>query len=1280
MKPHPKVTIILTSYNHAKYLRDAVDSVLDQTFSDFELIIWDDASTDESWNIIQGYNDSRIHTFRNETNMRGNINRALLSGKVLGNYVAIHHSDDFWEPQKLEKQVAFLDSNPRIGAVFSNALIIGENGEPFDDVSHFYYKIFEQPNRTRQEWLNYFFYYGNALCHPSVLIRKSCYDDCGLYRYGFAQLPDLDMWVRLCLKYDIHILAERLVQFRVRLNGESASSDRPEARIRAPFELLQILYSYLEIANPEDFVKIFPDSTEYFKHEQYDLAFALAMTTLKSEYNFFKYFGLRQLWEILNDENKAKKVQKIYGFSNLDFIELTARHDVFSATILPALIKQLAEQDMNAQSLISHMQALQIQFVKKEQTIDSIILQKEKNIQDLQMQVDEKAEQNIKINGQLTEIRTKLDSIVRSNSWKLFMVFHGIVERIFPPQKWRGYSLSKLINSLRGLTIKDDLRLLRSSDLFDRATYIANNPDVNQAGIDPARHYLLFGAFEGRDPGPNFSSRWYLDTYVDVRISSVNPLVHYLRYGQAEGRLVKDPEDIQVNDQKEARTTTIIQVNSETPILTNLYGKVYKKTGLWLRSHFSNDWVDSIRRFAPNPYGIPKHLTYQLESANHANISLAEFIPPDAHAKPDIFVFSIIDWDFRHQRPQHVAEGLAKNGRRVFYIEQALSSRGLILKEILDNLYKVRLSSLNTGHIQPYNGEPTPETIRNWINALYELCDVVHATSFKQIIIQHPFWWQLARHLSPEFQIIYDCMDDIAEFSNTEPFIVELEHDLLRKCDKLVVSSQHLFDKYIHLNAPVLIRNAADIEHFADSRFTTTDRKTDFDIHIFSQKKDTPNIKVGYVGAISDWFDVDLIKSAAQLDPDIEYHLCGAVTSREAVQLKTLSNVIMYGEIKYADAPEFLNQMDVAIIPFQIIPIIEACDPVKFYEYSAIGIPTVTTPLPELARASDLTLTASTPSEFVRQIKKAYAFSQNNNFREKLIQYASENTWRHRIAQFTDVLENLPSVTVVILSYGDTKFTKETIGSLYHNGTMYPNLEVLVVDNGSPKKALDEIRGFSSDFHGVRIIENGENLGFARGNNVGMKFAGGDYIMLLNNDTMVSPGAIYALVRHLERNPQVGVVGPLTNNIGNEAKVFVEYEGLKEMIQIARRLTTGYRDMHTELNVLAYFAVMFRHEDMEIFGYLSEEYGQGMFEDDDHCATIKLNGYKCILAEDSYIHHHLSASFSSYEGKKALFERNKAIFESKWGEWKPHQYRKQRPESSLDSKITKNSDNFGETV
>ena len=355
MAVSPKVSVILTSYNHGKYLREAIESVLGQTYKDFELIIWDDGSTDKSWQIINSYTFTRIQAFRSKTtNVIQNI-RTAISEVATGEYIAVHHSDDVWEPEKLEKQAAFLDSNPHIGAVFTWASIIDEDGQPFQDQNHFYYKIFQQPNRTRHEWLNYFFYHGNALCHPSVLIRRQCYQDVGLYRYGMAQIPDFDMWVRLCLKHEIHVLPEKLVRFRVREGEANASGNRPEVQVRAQFEFLQVYSNYLTIADRHEFLKIFPDAGRFLEGEDFDIPFALAMTALSAPYNFGKLFGLQLLFDAINEPERAQKIERVYGFRHQDLIDLTAKNDIFSLTTLQELNRQVTERDAHVQALTSQL-------------------------------------------------------------------------------------------------------------------------------------------------------------------------------------------------------------------------------------------------------------------------------------------------------------------------------------------------------------------------------------------------------------------------------------------------------------------------------------------------------------------------------------------------------------------------------------------------------------------------------------------------------------------------------------------------------------------------------------------------------------------------------------------------------------------------------------------------------------------------------------------------------------------------------------------------------------
>ncbi len=96
----------------------------------------------------------------------------------------------------------------------------------------------------------------------------------------------------------------------------------------------------------------------------------------------------------------------------------------------------------------------------------------------------------------------------------------------------------RMIRLARRMASQRDLALLRSSPLFDRDWYLAHNPDVVGANADPAFHYLHYGGFQERDPGPNFCSSGYLDAYPDVRAAGMNPLLHYLKFGRQEGRTV----------------------------------------------------------------------------------------------------------------------------------------------------------------------------------------------------------------------------------------------------------------------------------------------------------------------------------------------------------------------------------------------------------------------------------------------------------------------------------------------------------------------------------------------------------------------------------------------------------------------------------------------------------------------------------------------------------------------------------------------------------------------
>ena len=151
----PKVDVFLSSYNHAAFLRESIDSILNQSYQNFILTIVDDGSTDESQEIIRSYSDPRIRPILLEKNTGCGYYRDVLSS-MMAEYVAVAHCDDKWMPDKLKKQVDFLESHPEYAACFTLIQIIDERGQPFQDQKHFYYDLFDQENRDRFAWLRRF--------------------------------------------------------------------------------------------------------------------------------------------------------------------------------------------------------------------------------------------------------------------------------------------------------------------------------------------------------------------------------------------------------------------------------------------------------------------------------------------------------------------------------------------------------------------------------------------------------------------------------------------------------------------------------------------------------------------------------------------------------------------------------------------------------------------------------------------------------------------------------------------------------------------------------------------------------------------------------------------------------------------------------------------------------------------------------------------------------------------------------------------------------------------
>jgi GT2 family glycosyltransferase/glycosyltransferase involved in cell wall biosynthesis len=250
--------------------------------------------------------------------------------------------------------------------------------------------------------------------------------------------------------------------------------------------------------------------------------------------------------------------------------------------------------------------------------------------------------------------------------------------------------------------------------------------------------------------------------------------------------------------------------------------------------------------------------------------------------------------------------------------------------------------------------------------------------------------------------------------------------------------------------------------------------------------------------------------------------------------------------------------------------------------------------------------------------------------------------------------------SISILTYNNLDYTRMCLDSIYGK-TDASEFEVIVVDNASTDTTPQFLEEYASEHPNLKAIFNKVNQGFARGNNIGAAEATGDHLVFLNNDTVVTKGWLSGLLGHLQ-DMAVGMVGPVTNSSGNESQIEVDYQNLEGMDEFAAKYTQAHQGAAFEIRMLPFQCVALRRSVFEEVGPLDESFGIGMFEDDDYALRLRERGYKILCAEDVFIHHWGSASFSQLEPSLywEIYKKNLKKFEVKWDrKWVPHT---QRPE------------------
>lgn len=241
-------------------------------------------------------------------------------------------------------------------------------------------------------------------------------------------------------------------------------------------------------------------------------------------------------------------------------------------------------------------------------------------------------------------------------------------------------------------------------------------------------------------------------------------------------------------------------------------------------------------------------------------------------------------------------------------------------------------------------------------------------------------------------------------------------------------------------------------------------------------------------------------------------------------------------------------------------------------------------------------------------------------------------------------------ISIIILSFNNYQETTGKCLDVLSTDSDFKNWEVIVVDNASDANTQQQLAEAKHRYPEVNFVYNSQNVGFAAGNNIGIKLATGDIFILLNSDAFPPPGMLGRLVEHFAHDTQLGMVGPVTDAAGNEQCIYTKANNMEEKTKEGLLYATSGECIALSAYRLDFFCVAIPRHVFKLVGGLDEKFGRGYYEDLDYSLRVKAAGYRLGVAEDTFVYHRGSSSFGKIPGEtKALLKRNKRLIIQKHG-------------------------------
>lgn len=409
----------------------------------------------------------------------------------------------------------------------------------------------------------------------------------------------------------------------------------------------------------------------------------------------------------------------------------------------------------------------------------------------------------------------------------------------------------------------------------------------------------------------------------------------------------------------------------------------------------------------------------------------------------------------------------------------------------------------------------------------------------------------------------------------------------------------------------------------------------------------TPNID-----AVT-YFVKEVFPLVAESIPEVKLYIVGNDPHSKIAELAS-KNIVVAGYVP--ELAGYYDRSKVSIAPLRYGAGLKG----KIVESLSFGVPVVTTSIgvegTGLHDGEDV-LIADDPKTMAGKIVEAYSSKElwtrlSQNGRSKMESKWSRETGKKMLQEILSaagsrqVARHVALTSIVMLTFNQLDYTRLTIDSIRkHTKAPY---ELIVVDNASTDGTVEYLKAQRD----VRGVFNDENVGFPSGCNQGMEIAVGDYIVLLNNDVIVSDGWLTGLIECAGHSPKIGIVGPMSNRIsGGQLEKNIGYKKVNQIQEFAAKYRRKNRKRWLEAPRVAGFCMLIKRELVDKIGGLDTAFGMGNCEDDDYCLRSRLAGYGVVIAGDVFIHHFGSASFGKdgLEKYREFIKANELIFKGKWG-------------------------------